>query len=380
MERLGTSWLAKLKAVSPTCLSIRFIVDLYTGMSGGPHRGRLAAPSVRRTAGESLLYVAGRRLVGTTGPSTLAQLDDQTLTVDVGNLVPVKANGDFAESSLVVAVKSSSTDDLALKAGEMAFAATILPTGWQAARRRSHDGGPIQGDERNRAAAPLISGRDARGVCAAGPLHPDRRGGGSGSRRWVVRVSGPSVIPDESWREGVGRPHRVSLWAAGQRGFLWRSCPPRTRALPGFRFPRRSRPTPAAPRRRRSRHPIRVRRVARSTVRCSASAAPGRMRATSIIPDAQSAIAIRVFSGFSAPASSEVAPRAADLRQFNRMYPSMKAIMDLSDRNAVVAAKSEIRARLLLPIDDRRAHARVEGSVRQQAEDDRGWIDAGCPA
>ena len=126
-----TSWLGKLKAASPKYLSIRFIVDLYTGMSGGPHRGRLAAAIGPSASGESLLYVAGRRLVGTTGPSTLAQLDDQTLTVDVGNLVPVKADGSFAEASLVVAVKVPSPNDLALKSGEVPFAATILPTGWQ---------------------------------------------------------------------------------------------------------------------------------------------------------------------------------------------------------------------------------------------------------
>jgi hypothetical protein len=99
-----------------------------------------------------------------------------------------------------------------------------------------------------------------------------------------------------------------------------------------------------------------------------------------VIRDAQSAIAIRVFSGFSPPASPKWSHVQPIFDMYSRMYPSMTAIIDLSDLNAVIAAKSEIRARLMLPFDDP-GHMPV---TRDLSEKKRkmivDWIDAGCPA
>jgi hypothetical protein len=64
------SSLAALKTASPSLLSIRFIVDLYTGMSGGPHRGRLAG-AIGRPRRRSRALGGRPRIVGT-APSGLA--------------------------------------------------------------------------------------------------------------------------------------------------------------------------------------------------------------------------------------------------------------------------------------------------------------------
>jgi hypothetical protein len=94
----------------------------------------------------------------------------------------------------------------------------------------------------------------------------------------------------------------------------------------------------------------------------------------------QSAVAVRVFSGFTAPA----APKWADIQplftQYNTMFPAMAAIIDLSDLATVTANKADIRSRLLLPLDDP-GHMPV---VRDLSAKKRAmivaWIDAGCPA
>ena len=336
------------------------------------------APSLRRRPESLLLYVAGRRLVGTTGPSTLAQLDDETLTVDVGNVLPVAANGDFAESSLVVAVKSSSTDDVALKAGEMAFAATILPTGWKQlgvvpttlARYKVTSG--IE--------SLLLSPADAT-LAASAPLGLFTP---TGAAVAVEADDGVFVFPDrQSFPMNPGEKASVVLTACrfGQPASAVSIAlvPTKNPGATGIAFP------------------------ATITTNASGTAAaafqasdPGSPRgpidgqvfgfggpwaddSNIDILDAQSAIAIRVFSGFTAPASPKWSHVQPIFDQFNRMYPSMKAIIDLSDRNAVVAAKSEIRARLLLPIDDP-GHMPV---TRDLSERKRtmivAWIDAGCP-
>ena len=126
------SSLAALKTASPNLLSIRFIVDLYTGMSGGPHRGRLAGAIGPATAAEPAHWVAGRRIVGTGKPSALAELRGYTLTVDVGNVVPMAPAGGFAHPSLTIGVQERVVDDVALKSGDAPFAVARVPSGWRA--------------------------------------------------------------------------------------------------------------------------------------------------------------------------------------------------------------------------------------------------------
>jgi hypothetical protein len=375
----SSSWLGKLKAASPQSLSIRLIADLYTGMSGGPHRGRLAGAIGPSAAGESVLYVAGRRLVGVTGPSTLAELKDRTLTIDVGNIVPVKSDGTFAESSLIVAVKVPSPDDVALKSGEVPFAATILPTGWQqlgvvpttVARYQATSGIEslvLSSADSVRAASSPLGLFTPTGVALALEaddglfVFPDRQAfvmnpGEKASVVLTARRFGQTAgtVPltlvqnKNAGAAGITFPATLSTNASGT-------------AVASFQAS-----NPGSPR-----GPI--------DGQVFGFGGPWADDSDIVIRDAQSAIAIRVFSGFSPPASPKWSHVQPIFDMYSRMYPSMTAIIDLSDLNAVIAAKSEIRARLMLPFDDP-GHMPV---TRDLSEKKRkmivDWIDAGCPA
>ena len=61
------------------------------------------------------------------------------------------------------------------------------------------------------------------------------------------------------------------------------------------------------------------------------------------------------------------------------MYPAMAAILDLTDLNAVVAGKAEIRSRLLLPIDDPGYMPVTRDLSAKKRAMIVAWIDAGCP-
>src|SRR5262249_46288702 len=103
------SWLDELRTQSPRALSIRFIVDGYTGLSGRPHRGRLAGVIGPAPDGEAIHYVAGRRLVGTGGtPAALAMVQGATLTFDVGTVVGLDNTGlSSVFPEVLVGVKAS---------------------------------------------------------------------------------------------------------------------------------------------------------------------------------------------------------------------------------------------------------------------------------
>ena len=95
------------------------------------------------------------------------------------------------------------------------------------------------------------------------------------------------------------------------------------------------------------------------------------------IPHASPAVAILVFSGFTVPAQPTWTDVKPIFDQYNKLYPAMKAIIDLGDREAVKAAGSEIRARLLLPIDDP-GHMPVTRDLSDQKRQTIiAWIDAG---
>ena len=375
----GSSWLGKLKALSPTCLSIRFIVDLYTGMSpGGAHRGRLAGTIAPGIDGQPALYVPARRLIGTSGPSTLAQLDGSTLTVDAGNMLPVGANGDFSEPSLIVATKASTDIDTAIKTGQRPFAATVLPAGWTAlgvvpttlARYKITSG----------VESLLLSAEDAaRAACTPLGLFTT-----NGTAVALEADDGLFVFPGrqalaidpgcsdslELTASRFGQPAGgVSITVVGNKNA----------GAPGLTFP------------------ASLTTAADGIVALPFQASdPGTPRpaidgqvfgvggpwadASDIqIIDVKSAIAIRVFSGFTPPPNPTWTQVQPVLAQYNKLYPAMKAIIDLDDPNAVAAAASEIRAALLLPVDDP-GHMPV---TRDLSEQKRRmiieWIDAGSP-
>jgi hypothetical protein len=98
-----------------------------------------------------------------------------------------------------------------------------------------------------------------------------------------------------------------------------------------------------------------------------------------VIPDAQSAVAVRVFSVFSPPASPKWSDIQPLFQQYHTMYLAMAAILDLTDLNAVVAGKAEIRRRLLLPIDDPGFMPVTRDLSAQKRAMIVAWIDAGCP-
>ncbi len=86
-----------------------------------------------------------------------------------------------------------------------------------------------------------------------------------------------------------------------------------------------------------------------------------------------------VFSGFTAPKH----PKWADIKPlfalYSKMYPSMTAILNLSDVNAVIAGKNEIRARLLLSPEDAGYMPVSRDLSAHKKKMIIRWIDAGCP-
>ena len=376
----GGSALAALKTASPNLLSIRFIVDLYTGMSGGPHRGRLAGAIGPATAAEPAHWVAGRRIVGTGKPSALAELRGYTLTLDVGNVVPMTQDGGFAHPTLTVAVQEQAVDDVALKSGAAPFAVAAVPAGWRALGTVKTSIGRYKltsGIE-----SLTLSAEDAA-LCASAPLGLFTP---NGAMLAAEDAEGLFVFPD---------PQAFPMDPGDQAGVLLTALtfgqPAPARQLeidatlnpgdPGVTLPA-SVTTDAAG-------------MATVSVKASDPGTPrgpidgqvfgfgGDWSTRSGIPITgtnQSAVAVRVFSGFTAPA----APKWADIQplftQYNTMFPAMAAIIDLSDLATVTANKADIRSRLLLPLDDP-GHMPV---VRDLSAKKRAmivaWIDAGCPA
>jgi hypothetical protein len=374
------SWLAALKAASPDVLSIRFIVDLYTGMSGGPHQGRLAGAIGPAAPGEPAHYVGGRRLVGGPNkPSALAELAGYTLTLDVGNVVGVGQNGDFAHPSLVVAVRTTEVEDVDVKSGAAPFRLAGLPTGW-----RQLGVVPTTLDRYKLTSgieSLTLSAADAA-LCASAQLGLFSPNGA------VVAVEddeGLFVFPDpQAFAMNPGDQASVAL-TARTFGKPAPSLQLEIDAMlnsgaPGLSFP----------------GSVTTDTSGRASVSLQASD-PGAPRGDAIdgqvfgfggewsarsgivIPDAQSAVAVRVFSVFSPPASPKWSDIQPLFQQYHTMYLAMAAILDLTDLNAVVAGKAEIRRRLLLPIDDPGFMPVTRDLSAQKRAMIVAWIDAGCP-
>jgi hypothetical protein len=377
------SWLAGLKAASPTVLSIRFIVDLYTGLSGGPHRGRLAGAIGPARVGEPTTYVAGRRIVGVNGgASALAVLDETTLTVDVGNIVPSGAGGAFTLPSLTIAVRTAAAaaDDLAIKSGARTVAATAatLPGGW-----RELGVVPTTLDRymlTSGIESLTVSSEDAA-LCAYAPLGLFSP---SGATVAVEDDEGLFVFPSMSaFPMNPGDQASIVLTACTfgrPAATLTLDIEPANSNAPGLAFPP-SVTTDASG-------------LATVSFQASDPGTPregvdGQVfgiggdwatRSSILIPDAQAAVAIRVFSGVTPPASTTWADVLPIFSQFHRMYPAMAAILDLTDLDSVRAGKAAIRSRLLLPMEDP-GHMPVTRDLSKAKRDMVvTWIDAGCPA
>ncbi len=376
----ASSWLAALQKASPDLLSIRFIVDLYTGMSGGPHRGRLAGAIGPASAGESAHYIAGRRIVGTTGaPSALAELSGYTLTLDVGNVVPVGDDGSFTLPSLTVAVREETIDDVALKTGAAAFVPAALTPGWR--QLGVLDTTLARYELTSGVESLTLSAQDAA-LCTSKPLGLFTPAGVAVA---VEADDGMFVFPD--------------LWAfpmnpADKSSVVLRACrfgqPASSVQLPLNRTMNPGAAGIAAP------ASVTTDASGKATVTFQASdpgsprgpidgqvfgfGGPWALQGKIQIPGTQqSAVAIRVFSGFSPPASPKWSDVQPIFDQFNTMFPAMAAILDLSDLNAVVAGKAAIRSRLLLPIEDP-GHMPVTRDLSVKKRDMIvAWIDAGCP-
>jgi hypothetical protein len=375
----GGSSLAALKAASPDLLSIRFIVDLYTGMSGGPHRGRLAGAIGPAAAAEPAHWVAGRRIVGTGKPSAQAELRGYTLTVDVGNVVPMAPGGGFAHPSLTIAVQDQVVDDAALKSGDVPFAVAAVPPGWRALGTVPTTMGRYKltsGIE-----SLTLSAADAA-LCASAPLGLFTPNGATLASE---DAEGLFVFPD---------PQAFPMNPGDQVGVLLTALtfgqPAPGRQLdidmtlnsgaPGLTLPA-SVTTDAA-----GKATVDVQAADPGTPRGPIDgqvfgfSGDWSTRSAIVVPDAQSAVAVRVFSGFTAPA----APKWPDIQpiftQYDTMFPAMAAIIDLSDLATVTANKADIRSRLLLPLDDP-GHMPVtrDLSAKKRAMI-VAWIDAGCPA
>lgn len=376
------SWLAGLKTASPTLLSIRFIVDLYTGMSGGPHRGRLAGAIGPATGSEPTTYIAGRRIVGVNGgPSALALLDENTLTVDIGNVVSSGAGGTFALPSLTVAVRTATApaDDLAIKSGAKVSvpAAAALPSGW-------HELGVVPTTlDRYKLTSGIESltlSSDDAALCASSPLGLFTPNGATVA---VEDDEGLFVFPSISaFPMNPGDQASVVLTACAfgePAPALSLDIEPANSNAPGLTFP----PT------------VTTDATGQATVSFQASD-PGTPRegvdgqvfgiggdwanrGSILIPDAQAAVAVRVFSGFTPPANPKWADVLPIFSQFHRMYPSMAAILDLTDLDSVKAGKAAIRSRVLLPMDNP-GHMPVTRDLSKEKRDMIvKWIDAGCP-
>ena len=378
-----TSWLAKLKATSPDMLSIRFITDLFTGFSG-PHRGRLAGAIGPATADEPAHVVAGRRIVGVQGgPSALAELAGNVLTVDVGNVVPLQ-NNQSAYPTLTVAVKTApaqharSLKSGAVKSAIQAAAASALPVGWRTlgtvpttVERYGLTSGiePLQLSAHD--AALVTSSPLALFTPAAAALA-------------VESTDGTFVFPDRTaFAMNPGEQTAVNLTAVR----FGRPAPALAIALQATKSGGSAGLT----------FPASVTTDGNGHARVDLAASdPGSPRAPLdgqvfglggdwatagdiLIPDAASAVAVHVFGDFSPPA----APRWDDvkpiLEPYARLYPGMTQILDLSDVDAVTAGKDMIRSRLLLPLDDPGFMPVTRDLSERRRTMIVAWIDAGCP-
>lgn len=375
------SFLAALKAASPNLLSIRFIVDLYTGMSpGGAHRGRLAGAIGPATAAEPAHWVAGRRIVGTGKPSALAELRGYTLTVDVGNIVPMAPGGGFAHPSLTVAVQAQVVDDVALKSGEAPFAVAAVPPGWRALGTVPTTFGRYK---LTSGVEPLTLSAPDASLCASAPLGLFTP---NGAMLAAEDAEGLFVFPDpQAFPMNPGDQAGVLLTALafgqpapGQSLDIDAALNP---GDPGVALPA-SVTTDAA---------------GKATVSVQASD-PGTPRGPidgqvfgfngdwstrsgiSITGTQQSAVAVRVFSGFTAPAAPTWTDVQPIFTQYNTMFPAMAAIIDLSDLATVTANKADIRSRLLLPLDDPGLMPVTRDLSAKKRAMIVAWIDAGCPA
>jgi hypothetical protein len=380
-----TSWLAKLQAASPDVLSIRFIADLFTGFNG-PHRGRLAGAIGPATVNEARHWVTGRRLVGLgRAPSALGALAGQTLTVDVGSVVGVNPGDDsFVHPTLTVAVRSGEpgavNPDVALKTGVAPFAVAAIPPGWQAlgtvptTLERYRQTGGVE--------SLLLSAEDAAQAAAAplGLFTP------SGDALAEEAPDGIFVFPD---RQAVpmdpGDQETIELTACrfGQpaTGVSISLAPTLNAGQTGISFPS-TLTTGAA-----GTAAATITAVDPGTPRGPIDGqvfgigGPWAAQSGIEIVGTGGAIAVRVFSGFVAPANPtwthDVQPI---LGQYASLYPGMVAILDIGDFSTVAALAPDIRERLERPIEDP-GHMPVTRDLSEQKRNMIvAWIDAGCPA
>jgi hypothetical protein len=98
-----------------------------------------------------------------------------------------------------------------------------------------------------------------------------------------------------------------------------------------------------------------------------------------LIPDAQSAVAVLVFSDLNAPAVPKWDDVRPVLEPYARLYPGMTQILDLRDVDAVTASKDMIRSRLLLPLEDPGFMPVSRDLSERRRAMIVAWIDAGCP-
>ena len=98
-----------------------------------------------------------------------------------------------------------------------------------------------------------------------------------------------------------------------------------------------------------------------------------------LIRDAQSAVAILVFSQFTPPAQPKWDDVRAIFEAYAKLYPGMTEILDLSDFDVVVANKDVIRTRLRLPADAAGFMPVSRDLSARKREMIVAWIDAACP-
>ena len=347
------SWLAKLRAASPDVLSIRFITDLFTGLSGGAHRGRLAGAIGPATAQEPAHYVAGRRIVGVQGPSASAEATGDRLTVDVGNIVSLQAN-QSVHSSLTIAVKGSPAQhDLALKTGAVVFAASMLPAGWRQLGTMAttvERYGLTSGVE-----SIQLSQRDATTV-ASSPLGVFTS---NGSPLALEAADGLFVFPDRAaFAMNPGEQTSVLLTASRfgrpAAGLVIPIVQTKSAGAAGIAFPQtvttdgdgRAAAVFAASDPGWPRDPLDGQVFGFGGAWADAGDV--------LIRDAQSAVAILVFSQFTPPAQPKWDDVRAIFEAYAKLYPGMTEILDLRRQSG----RASLSLHRRVPQGRRRQHLR----------------------
>ena len=379
------SWLDRLRTKSPNSLSIRMITDLYTGLSGGPHRGRCAGVIGPANGDLGEHYVAGRRMVGVAGgPSAFAALKGTTLTFDVGTLVGLDSTRQNAiYPQLLVGLKTTQPERIqnaSIKSGVgTRSAAGPIPTGWKALGALDTTVARYQLTSGIESLTLSVVDTRIAGSSPLGLFSPQ------GAALAVEADDGLFVFPDRQaiWTD-PGSHEVVSLIAtrfgSPAAGIGLNLVPTKNAGQPGIEFPQRV--TTSADGRADITFDIKDPGVPRpnNDGQILGVSGPWADAAGINIPDAGAAIAFRVFSEFTPPPlprwDADILPI---LGQYGRLFPSMAALIDLQDYAAVSGERDSIRQRLLLPVEDSRYMPITRDLSAAKKQMIVAWIDAGCP-